>query len=264
MLCLKVIVIPAFSELLYTHNVLWVILFTYARFMGAMSICPLFSASFLSFLLRSSLSIVLSFFIYSSFKLIVIQDNLIVNLLIVLVNYLYGVLLGYILSFPIWLVESSGNLIDNQRGEQMGAIINQITNNTASSIGNLITKAFLIYLVINNGFLFFFETIFKSFLILPINNLLPLIDSHHISLYIKFVADYFYWVIVLILPIILILFLIDLLLGLISSFIPQINVTVISMPIKSLVAIFLLSLFIGTVFHNVFTKFLTNAYKVLQ
>lgn len=251
-------------DLFSKNNSIWGIFFIFARLMGAMSICPLFSSSFLSYLLRASLSIVLSFFVYSSFNKLHIQDDFFINILLLASNYLYGVLLGFVLSFPIWLVESSGNLIDNQRGEQMGAIINQITNNPASSVGNLISKAFLTYLVINNGFLFFFETLFKSFLIVPINNLLPIIDSLHISMYIKFVADYFYWVVILILPIILVIFLVDIILGLISSFIPQINVTIISMPIKSLVAIFLLSLFIGTVFHNVFTKFLTNMYTVIQ
>jgi len=57
--------------------------------------------------------------------------------------------------------------------------------------------------------------------------------------------------------------LIDLLLGLISSFIPQINVTVMSMPIKSSVAILLLSLFLGVLFHNVFTKIFINTFKIL-
>jgi len=247
----------------YNHNYLWIILFIFARFMGAMSQCPLFASNYISYLLRASLSLLLSLYSYKMFNNITIQNELVVNLVLIIANYLYGFILGFMFSFPLWLIESCGNLIDNQRGEQMGAIINKLTNNPASSIGSLLSKTFLAYFVVNNGFLFFFDTLYNSFHVFPLSSLLPIMSAEKVVLYIGFLKSYFYWVIVLVLPVSILMLLIDLLLGLISSFIPQINVTVMSMPIKSSVAILLLSLFLGVLFHNVFTKIFINTFKIL-
>ena len=242
----------------FNGGALWLIFMAFARFLGAMSISPLFSSSFLSLLLRASLSLMLACLVYPSSQSLLLGDNYLGNVLLVASNYVYGCMLGYFISFPIWLIESSVNLIDMQRGEQIGAIVNQLTNNPASSIAKMLTKGFITYLVINGGLLFFLDIIFKSFSVIPLNNLIPLLDANHIQQYIKFIVDYFYWVVVLALPMIVAMFLIDIVLGLISSFIPQMNVTVISMPIKSSGALILLSIYIGSFFHNVFIKFIPN------
>ena len=65
------------------------------------------------------------------------------------------------------------------------------------------------------------------------------------------------------LPIIVALLLIDLILSLINSFIPQLNVTVLSMPIKSITALLILCICIGDVFHNVFSKFLAQTKNII-
>ena len=54
------------------------------------------------------------------------------------------------------------------------------------------------------------------------------------------------------------MFLIEIILGLISSFIPQLNVTVISMPLKSAVALFALVFYLSTFLHQIMNKFVSE------
>ena len=236
---------------------IWAIFMLFARFLGTMTMCPIFASSFFSTTLRSCLALLLSFIVWPQFGGIVL-NSLLINILLVMSNLIYGCLLGYILSLPIWLIESCGKIIDTNRGEQAGAVINKITNNPSSSISNLLTRAFLTYFVINNGLLFIFDNIIKSFTLVPINKLFPVFEAKHIGYYIQLIAEYFYWVVVLVLPVIMAMFLLEILLGLISSFIPQINVTILAMPLKSSVALILLSIYIGFLFHNIFIKCMSN------
>ena len=244
-----------------THNTtsaLLLLLMIFARFLGAISVHPMFSSSILSSLLRNSLSLMLAILIFPYLR---INTSLSLShpfgtILLIAGNYCYGYLIGFFLSFPIWLIESCGNIIDTQRGEQAGAIMNKLTSNPASSIASLLTKAFIVYFVMNNGLIFFLGTLFKSFSIIPVDNLWAALTQMHVNDYTHAVSQYFYWVIVLVLPIILALFLLDLILGLIGAFIPQMNVTVIAMPIKSALALFLLTMMCGYIFHNILVKFL--------
>ncbi len=244
-----------------THNSvssLMLILLIFARFLGAISVHPMFSSSILSSLLRNSLSLMLAILIFPYLRANtqLNLNNPFMMILLIAGNYCYGYLIGFFLSFPIWLIESCGNIIDTQRGEQAGAIMNKLTSNPASSIANLLTKAFMVYFVINNGLIFFFDTLFRSFSVIPVDNLLAALTQMHINDYTHAVSQYFYWVIILVLPIIVALFLLDLIFGLIGAFIPQMNVTVIAMPIKSALALFLLTMMCGYIFHNILIKFL--------
>lgn len=237
---------------------IWPLILIFARILGAMIICPLFSKNYLSAFLRAILALIFACIFYPAYLHIETGNGYLSHAILLFSNLAYGALLGYLISLPIWLIESCGRVIDMQRGEQMGAVINQITGTPSSSIGKLMVQAFIAYLVINNGLLFFIDTIGSSFFLVPINNLLPVLDNTHISKYIDIFASYLYWVAVLTLPLIVVMLFIDLILGLISSFIPQLNVTVISMPIKSVVALFVLALYLGSLFHNVFIQFLTQ------
>lgn len=247
----------------YQEISLWPLVFLFVRILGAVNICPLFSSSFLSSLLRSSLSLLLAALLYPKYMHQEASASFLLNIILLFSNFCYGTLLGYFISLPIWLIESCGNIIDMQRGEQIGSIVNQLTGTPTSSIGKLLVKAFTTYMVINNGLLFFFDMTFASFKVIKLNQLFPVIDAHHLTQYIHLFESYFYWIAVLSLPVILVLFLIDILLGLISSFLPQLNVTVISMPIKSIGALLILSIYLGYMFHNVFTEFIVEMRSVL-
>jgi type III secretion protein T len=117
------------------------------------------------------------------------------------------------ISFPIWAIESAGKFIDQQRGEEMGATVNKLTNDSSSSIGSLLVQAMITYIVVNQGLIFICSILFKSFDLMPIASFSLGFDKQHI---ISVFVDYcYYWVIVA-LPVVLLMFIVDFTFGLVE------------------------------------------------
>jgi type III secretion protein T len=240
------------------NNGLWIVLLCSARFYGAMAISPLFSDTYFSKMLKMILALMFSFIVFPfcyGETAIALPHSLVLKGILLLKEIVVGVIFGYLLSLPLWLIENVGNLIDLQRGEQFGAAINRTTQNPSSSISKLLLQGFITYLVSMNWFIFFIDTIFGSLKLIQINTLLPTSKFLTLNDYINFFSGYFYWVVIISLPVIFGMFLVDLIFGLVSSFIPQMNVTVLSMPLKSAVALMILVLFTGEIYHLALSKF---------
>lgn len=233
----------------YIIHYWWLFLITFARFYGAMFICPIFNTNYLTKTLKVALSLLFAAIIFPSFTKVNFVDTSLLPVFLIAKEFIYGLLLSYLISFPLWIMESAGNIIDTQRGEQFAAAINPMTNNQDSSIGKLMVRGFTTYFVNINGLLFFLNIVFKSFIILPVEQIIP--QHFKIEVYINFFSMFFYWAIMLVLPLILLMFILEFTMGLISSFIPQLNVTVLSMPLKSAVALWLLIYYLGTIYHEV-------------
>lgn len=227
-----------------------------SRFFGAMMIFPLFNSS----LITNFLKVVLS----ASFALIMLpiyinvkfdHSSLFMGMLLAK-EVLIGALIGYVFSIPIWLVENVGNIIDIQRGEQFGAQVDPMTNNPTSSLSKLLNQTFAVYLVSAGGLLLFIKFILVSFA-----SWSP-VELFYNQKILKFAtelfSDYFYWIIILSLPIIFVLFIIDLVLGLFSSFIQQLNVTVLAMPLKGIIAILVMIFYVEFICSFTVGKFLNG------
>lgn len=181
-----------------------------------------------------------------------------IKLFLLLMNFTYGYLIGFVLGFPIWIVEACGRIIDMQRGDQMGAIISKMTNNPSSTLSKFFVLAFTAYFAANSGIVYFFGIIFESFITVPINKSFPLVMKPDSNAFIGLLSDYFYLVVILVAPIIFILLIVDVAFSIIGAFVPQLNITIISMPIKSILALFLISIYLGLLFHDVFNKFVVK------
>lgn len=228
-----------------------------ARFLGAMTIYPLFSTTVITRMIRIILA--------GSFALIVLPlylakpvdlSNPIVIIMLLIKEVCVGALIGYVFSIPIWLVENVGNIIDIQRGEQFGAQIDPVTQNPSSSLSKLLNQTFMVYLVSAGGLAIFIKFIFVSFLSWsPIAYTIPMAA---LLASLKLFCSYFFWIVILTLPVIFLLLITDLVLGLLSSFVQQLNVTILAMPIKSAIAIFVVILYMPIIFNFSVERFMNE------
>ena len=245
-------------------GIFWTFLCVFARIFAAISVSSFFPSTDLPKLFRASLAFILTIVITPAlFKQYPSENSAFTNFAWIFANYIYGFILGYLLSFPVWIIEACGNIIDMQRGEQMGSILNPLTGSQSSSIGRLLTRAFLTYFIIHNGLLYFINTLYTSFQVIQFNSISFLLSRQNVENCISMFTKYIYLSVDLVLPIIVALLLVDLILSLVSSFIQQLNVTVLSMPIKSTIALLILCICVGDLFHNVFTKFISQTKVVL-
>lgn len=239
------------------NDLFWVLLIIASRFYGIMFVCPIFNETRLPRFLKIVLSLLLAIIVFPYFKKINISDNIFNHVFLLAKEFFYGVFISYIISLPIWLIESIGNIIDIQRGDQFGATINQLTHTQDAAMSSLLVNTFTTYFVLSNGLLFILGVAFKSFLIIPVDSLFPLYNLN-VNIYIELFTSYMYWVLLLVLPVIAVLFFIDFIFGLIGAFIPKLNITIIAMPIKSIIAISILIFYLPIMYHQVFAKFMLN------
>lgn len=227
-----------------------------ARFFGAMTIYPLFSTNLIPKMLRVILSGVFALVVIPLYLSHPVKITGLFVAILLIKEVCVGALIGYVFSIPIWLVENVGNIIDIQRGEQFGAQIDPITQNPSSSISKLLNQTFMVYLVSAGGLALFIKFIFISFLtwsptvyFIPLKALLTCL---------KLFANYFFWIVILALPVIFLLLVLDLVLGLLSSFVQQLNVTILAMPLKSALAILVVIFYINVIFNFSIERFMNE------
>ena len=167
---------------------------------------------------------------------------------------LIGLIIGFFMAIPFWGLEAVGFFIDNQRGASIASSFNPLTGNDSSPLGLMFNQCFLVYFLVSGGFTLFLTVIYQSYLLWS-----PLEFSVHFSpdagkLLIAQLDRLMALGIVLSAPVILAMFLSELGLALISRFAPQLQVFFLAMPVKSGVAVFMLTIYIGTLLRYTGTE----------
>lgn len=150
-----------------------------------------------------------------------------------------GALIGFMAAIPFWIVEMAGTLIDTMRGTAMASIINPMLGQESSLLGILLTRVFSVVFLVTGGLNELIAALYHSYATLPPGASWQLQDGllaflmrqwqllHELC--IRFAM-----------PAMIAILLVDLAFGLINRSAPQLNVFFLSMPVKSMFAIFML------------------------
>jgi flagellar biosynthetic protein FliR/FlhB len=165
-----------------------------------------------------------------------------------------GLVLGYITSICFNSLKIAGSLIDQQIGISMANIYDPNSKEQSTIIENIMYWMGIMIFFSMNGHHRLIEGIQQSFKLIPIGES---ILSNNFTYIINVFVQCFIIGFKIAVPIVLALIITDLIMGLISRSVPQLNVMVIGMPLKVLVGImfFIISLpFILNEVHNLLNK----------
>lgn len=151
-----------------------------------------------------------------------------------------GFVLGFLVGWIFWAVQSAGALIDNQRGAAIAAAIDPLQGQETPILGILFSQAFLTYVYAAGVILPLLGLIYQSYAIWPATMAWPRIAPNFPDLVLAFVDQAMRFVVILAGPIVAAMFLAEFALAMVSRFAPQVQVFVLAMPIKSGLAIFML------------------------
>lgn len=192
--------------------------------------------------LKIAISGVLSVFIYSTAPELVIEGGLMGFSLLVIKEAIFGLTLGFVVQLLFSAIETAGKLIDFQVGFAMGAVYDPAMGAQASNYGRLyywLAIAIFFVLDMHNILLL---GIMGSFELIPLGSA-NIYGTGTESMVIVF-AEVFEIGINLAAPMIITVLITDVVLGVISRTVPQINVFMLGMPMKSMISffVFLISL----------------------
>ncbi|WP_294641449.1 type III secretion system export apparatus subunit SctT [uncultured Aureimonas sp.] len=190
--------------------------------------------------------------------------------LYLLKEYAIGFVLGYIVGWIFWAVQSAGAFIDNQRGAAIAASIDPLQGHETSPLGILFSQAFLTYVYTVGAMLPILGLLYQSYEIWPATRGVPVLSPEFPELALA-VADNALRVMVVIAgPVVAIMFLAEFALAMVSRFAPQVQVFILAMPIKSGLAILILIFYFsrllpyGTEQLGTFPAFIDRFYAVMR
>jgi type III secretion protein T len=131
--------------------------------------------------------------------------------------------------------------MDNQRGASMASGMDPLSGEETSPMGSLLFQGVAVVFFVGGGFLAFIKLIWASYAIWPVSSLTPVMTHVAGPLFFVALADWLMLQMLLLAgPVVAASLLCDVSLGLVNRFASQLNVYVLSMPIKSGMAAFIL------------------------
>lgn len=186
--------------------------------------------------LKVAVSGVLSIFIYSTVPDMAIEGGLIGFGVLAIKEAVFGLTLGFVAQLLFSAIETAGKLIDFQVGFAMGAVYDPAMGAQASNYGRLyywLAIAIFFLLDMHNVLL---RGIIGSFELIPLGSA-NIYGTGTESMLIVF-SEVFEIGINLAAPMIITVLITDVVLGVISRTVPQINVFMLGMPMKSMISFF--------------------------
>lgn len=167
------------------------------------------------------------------------QPNGLIELLqLLLLESVTGLLLGLLFGMPFWLADGLGCLIDNQRGAGLAALLSPYTNSDSLLLGQCLQLFYASLFLQAGGLVQLLEAMRYSYFLLPVGG-----GVHWRPEWAGALADHLlWWVLLLAAPVWISLLLIDLAVGLLSRFAPQLNAFSMALALKSVLALLLLML----------------------
>lgn len=229
-------------------DALTLLMFTVPRLLAAMSVMPFLSKSvFGGTLIRNGVVLSLSIFLFP-----IVDEGYepgsmspIMYAVIIGKEMIIGFCLGWLAALPFWALEAVGFFIDNQRGSTMASAMNPLTGSQASPLGILFVQTFTTLFFMGGNFITLMGAIYASYHAWPIFSFFPTLELSSTGFFLAQLDYLTGMAVVFAAPLVACMFLAEFGLGLVSRFAPQLNVFFLSMPIKSLVAMVMLTFYVA-------------------
>jgi type III secretion protein T len=164
---------------------------------------------------------------------------------IVLKELFLGIGIGFCFGMVFWAFGAAGNIIDNQVGMAIASVLDPIQGHQTSLHGEFLSLLATWLFMASGAFLVFLDLLMSSYVLWPVTSYFPTLGPGGIHLFVGHFSYLMTAMLVLAAPAMVVLFLIDLSLGLVNRYAPQLNVFTLAMPIKSWLATAIVMLMLG-------------------
>lgn len=156
-------------------------------------------------------------------------------------EFFVGLMIGYMMSVPFQIVQNVGMIIDHQRGGASLMVNDPTIQNQSSPLGTLFNMVLIwMFFAINGPFLFF-DSIMQSYTLIPpdkfFNSKFFLQGTPFWTMQVTLFQKIMSLSIQLAAPALLAILMTDVFLGIANRLAPQVQITFLGMPLKSLLAL---------------------------
>ncbi|PIE00571.1 MAG: EscT/YscT/HrcT family type III secretion system export apparatus protein [Thiothrix nivea] len=251
------------GEITALQTWLFALILTAPRIMVVFSIMPMFAQAIFPALIRNGVMVVLSFTVLplTHSQVIDMELNALALMTLIVKEGMIGLLLGYAMSLPFWAMRGVGFIIDLQRGAMSALFFSPPVTGMVSPLGNLLAQLATVMLFVSGGFLMLMETVMLSYQTWPLDRFIPEFTGDSADFFLQQLDLLFYTIVLVAGPFIGLMLIIDFGTGLVGRYLPQLNIFLIAMPIKSALVFFSLIFYviiIGHYLRDTFINFGSN------
>ncbi|HGJ5877209.1 MAG TPA: type III secretion system export apparatus subunit SctT [Arsenophonus sp.] len=179
---------------------------------------------------------------------------------ILLKEIIIGLMIAIFISLPFFVLQITGNVIDNQRGATLSSSIDPINGVDTSELANFFNLFAVTVFLANDGIITVLEIYNYSYsLWLPFSMVLPSIAN-----ILTFISYAIAKAVILASPLIIIFLVTEIMLGLLGRYAPQLNPFSIALTIKSLICFAILMIYFSSSFSEFVLIMQRTSYKLIQ
>jgi len=211
------------------------------RLATAFVLLPLFSSKLIPSLVRNSIFVALGLMVLSVHPPIdtsLLHGGVLVR--VFAAEALLGAALGFFFGLFLWAFEAAGEVIDTAVGTSMAMIHDPISDNEVTLFGEFLSRWANYLFMTSGGLLIISGVLLDSYAFWPVGVPLPELNFASVRLFEDEFTRFFTLMLMLAAPFVVIVFLVDMTMGLVNRFAQQLNVLFLSISIKSVISIFIL------------------------
>lgn len=196
----------------------------FARLLGFIRFAPIFNRKEIAGLVKLALVFILTIMLTPLLKPAAPPAG-ISPLLLLLLNFAVGAIIGYIAQLLILAIEAGGDMINTQMGLSSAMVMDPTTNSQTSILSRIITLLGLIIFIELGGFYWLINALIRSFEIFPLYAVsIPLEKIINMDYLVTTTSNVLYMGLQIASPVLLATLGQDIILGVISKTAPQVNV----------------------------------------
>lgn len=177
----------------------------------------------------------------------------------------FGLTLGYAVSLVFAGVQLGGMLMGYQMGFAVANVLDPVSNDQVSIIGQFLFLFALLYFLTMDAHHILIKGMADSFALAPAGSFA--VDQAAVSWFVGIFGRMFWLGLKIAMPVVGAIFLVDVALGIIAKTVPQMNVFIVGLPLKSLLGMFLLALgypFFAIVMRYDFQELVNGFYGMMR
>lgn len=238
------------------QNQIALFLLIFVRVSGIFTTAPVFGGRNVPVLIKAGMSLIFAVLLLPALSqhITVIPGSLFLYILLVLKEYLVGLIIGFTASLLFSAVQMAGHLIDTQIGFGMVNVLDPLFGQQVPLIGNFKYILALLVFLATNGHHLLIYGFMASFQVVPVTHVM--FHATLSALLVDMIGGFFVIAFKISLPVIVTLLLMDVGMGILARTMPQMNIFIIGMPAKIILGLFILS--ISMPFYIFFIEVLFN------
>lgn len=225
------------------------------RLAVALLVVPIFSDEIIPPLIRNSL------FISVALVVVYLQPDFDLNLLtvtdwmtLVAKELFVGLVLGFFFGLFLWAFEAAGTIIDTQIGASMAMVYDPISGHEVTLFGDFLGRWVNFLFMASGGLLFLSVAVLKSYAIWPAFESIPNLQQATLDLFRHEFGHFVKLILMIASPIMVVVFMVDLCMGIINRFAKRLDIVFISLALKGVAALLLLVILVPTMVDILMTQ----------